>query len=287
MIKRARPARLLALAASLLAVTAVAPAAASAQRLEEFDLPSTLGNVDANSVVLNRITGLKATVMLPDGYDQNPGKKWPVLYLLQGMGDNSEAWAKPSSGDATKTAKDFPGIVVMPEAGRGFFMDWWQNGARSGPNWTRYYLDEVIPTIEKRYAILPGRQNHYIGGASMGAYGALLLGGQLPSYFGTIISLSAMLDTQGVDVQQFLPDAMGAPYNTVWGPPTGQYAVVNNPIRTQLNVASSRIYLFSGNGTFTLSLPWTKDSLTKGVFIEAAVALQNEHYYTLAKNAGM
>jgi diacylglycerol O-acyltransferase/trehalose O-mycolyltransferase len=237
-------------------------------------------------VVLNKITGLKVTVMLPDGYDSSPGKKWPVLYLLQGMGDNSEAWAKPGSGDATNTAKAFPGIVVMPEAGRGFLMDAWDNGARTGPNWQRYYLDEVIPAIEARYPILPGRQNHYIGGASMGAYGALLLAGQLPGYFGTVISLSAMADIQSPEVPQFLPEGMGVPFAQVWGPVGGQYATANNPIKTQMNLASTRTYLYSGNGTATLSLPWTKDSLTKGVFIELAVELQNEHYYALAKAAG-
>lgn len=64
-------------------------AAHAAARYEEIDLPSTKGNIDLSYVKLNRLTSLMATVRLPDGYDEQPDKRWPVLYLLPGIGDNS------------------------------------------------------------------------------------------------------------------------------------------------------------------------------------------------------
>ncbi|MDQ8045526.1 MAG: alpha/beta hydrolase-fold protein [Solirubrobacteraceae bacterium] len=272
------------LAALLLSL--VPAGAGAAQRLEEFDLPSTHGNIDESTVVLNKIDRLKATVMLPDGYDANPTKAWPVVYMLQGIGDNSEGWANPSSGSIQTTAKGLPAIVVMPESGRGFLMDWWEGGARSGPRWTQYFLDDVIPTIESRYRILPGRQNHAIAGISMGGYGAVLLGGQLPGYFGSVVSMSGLLDSQSVEAQAQLPDAIGAPFAEVWGPPTGPYATVSNPLWTTSNVAWSRLYVSSGNGIPDLTIGNTSDQVTKGGAIEAFVLGESTRFAALAAASG-
>lgn len=232
MFKLSHVARMVALAGCFLLFSALVQSSANAaQRLESFALPSLQGNVDTTKVTLNKVSSLRATVLLPDGYDQHPERRYPLLYLLQGVGDNSEAWAFSGTGDVTRLAAGFPGIIVMPEGGRGFFTDWWQGGDRSGPRWTRYYLDEVFPTIESRYRVLPGRQNHAIGGLSMGGYGAMFLGGQLPGYFGTIVSMSGLLDTQSPENLLATPQGVGQPFSAIWGPLTGQYATAHNPIR--------------------------------------------------------
>jgi S-formylglutathione hydrolase FrmB len=275
---------LLSAAIALLSLAAL-PAGASAQRLESFALPSTAGNVDVTKVELNNIDSLRATVMLPDGYDENPDQDWPVLYLLEGVGDNSEGWSG-GAGQIQKTAKGLPAIVVMPESGRGFSMDWWAGGARSGPRWQRYFLDEVIPTIESRYRIKPGRQFHSIGGLSMGGYGAVLLGGQLPGYFGSIVSMSGLVDSQSPDAQAASQNAAHAPYDAVWGPPTGPYAIANNPIRTIDNVSKSRVYLSSGTGVPDPTLPYDREAWTTGAVIEAAAFAQNSHYVAVARTLG-
>ena len=261
-----------------MACLALVPSAASAaQRLESFDLPSTQGNIDLATVKLNKVTSLRANVMLPDGYDANPSADWPVVYLLAGIGDNTTGWI--TSGQIQTVAKGLPAIVVMPESGKGFLMDWWNGGNRQGQNWTRYTLDEVVPAIESRYRVRPGRQNHVIGGISMGAYGALLLGGQLPSYFGTIVSLSALVDSQNLESYAALPGSVGAPsYEAIWGPLTGAYATVNNPMKTPENVALSRIYLHTGNGIPDVTVPFNADAWTKGVVIEGFALAQNLRY---------
>ncbi len=288
MSKRARPARLFALAAVCLSTSLMlcAPAGA-AQRLESFALPSTQGNIDVSQVELNKIDSLRATVLLPDGYDERPDADWPVFYLLQGVGDNSEAWAYSGTGNVTKLAAGFPGIIVMPEAGRGFFTDWWNGGRRDGPRWTRYYLDEVIPAVEARYRIKEGRQHHAIGGLSMGAYGAMFLGGQLPGYFGTVVSMSALLDLQSPEVTQLLPGEMHAPYSTVWNGVTSQYATAHNPMRTIENLAGSRIYLYTGNAIPDLSFGYNVKAWTNGSAIEARVLTQNLQYQATALLKGV
>lgn len=276
---------LLILAACVGALTAAAPAGA-AQRLEQFDLPSAQGNLDLNQVKLNKVTSLRASVLLPDGYDARPDADWPVLYLLAGIGDNHTGWI--TSGQIQTVAAGFPGIIVMPETGKGFLMDWWNGGQREGQNWTRYLLEEVVSTIEARYRVRPGRQFHAIGGISMGAYGALVLGGQLPSYFGTIVSLSALADSQNPESYAFLPSAVSAPsYEAIWGPVYGAYATVNNPIKTVENFKGSRIYLHTGNGVPDASFGFNFDAWTQGVAIETAALGQNTRFDLLLSQAGV
>ena len=116
MSHRARSRRWLqgALAALTLALLPVSAAHAAA-RYEEIALPSTQGNIDLSVAKLNNVSSLMATVRLPDGYDANPTKRWPVLFLLQGIGDNSRAWASPGTGNFEALIEEvFQPVVHVP-----------------------------------------------------------------------------------------------------------------------------------------------------------------------------
>jgi S-formylglutathione hydrolase FrmB len=67
------------------------------------------------------------------------------------VGDNYTSWAKPGLGDIRNTAKDLGAIVVMPEAARDFYTNWFNEGRRGDPGWERFYLDELIPQVEREY----------------------------------------------------------------------------------------------------------------------------------------
>lgn len=274
--------------AAVLACAAASADAGAAQRLESFALPSPTGNVIASKVKLNGgVTSLRATVLLPDGYDDAADRTYPVLYLLHGAGDNTGTWAQRTKGDIARTAEGFPGIIVMPESGQGWFTDWWQSGTRSGPRWTRYMLDDVLPAIESRYRIAPGRRNHAIAGLSMGASGALFLAGQLPGYFGTTVAMSGLLDTQVPSSLFVALGASGAPYDTIWGSILGNYAAAHNPVRTIPNVARSRVYVASGNGVPDLSLPVDPGGWTIGSAAEVRVSAATYQYAAAAALQGV
>lgn len=252
--------------ASTLSLSAPAHAA---QRLETIEIPSLQGNIDLTKVKLNKgMKALRATVLLPDGYDENPGRRWPLLYLLHGADDTSETWALSNKGDVTKSAAGFPGIVVMPEGGKGWFVDWWKGGKLNGPRWTKYYLDEVVPAVESTYRVLPGRQWHAIGGPSMGGYGAMFLAGQLPGYFGTVLAMSTPVDSQDPSNLFGAFFATGSSYETVWGGITRQYATAHNPLKTIVNVASSRILLSVGNGVNDPKVPFEFERSVLGPILE-------------------
>lgn len=273
--------------AAIGALAVVAPATAgAAQRVETIALPSTQGNIDAARVPLNKVKSLNATVVLPDGYDERPEADWPVLYLLAGIGDNHTGWI--TSGRITELAAGLPAIIVLPESGKGFLVDWWRGGSRRGPNWGRYTLDEVVPTIESRYRVRPGRQWHTIGGISMGGYGALLLAGQLPGYFGAAVSLSGLVDSQSPEAFLVLPPEMRAgSYDAIWGPFNGPYAAVNNPIKTVENVAHTRLYVHTGRGEVDTKFGFSIKPWTEGWAIEKFAYDENRRYVSKLRQAGI
>ena len=277
------------LGAVLVAIAAgLAPSPASAaQRAETIDVPSSKGYIDLQQTRLNKTAKLQANVLLPDGYDADPTKQWPVMYLLAGVGDNMSGWLDPKKGNARKLLKDFPGIVVMPESGRGYFTDWWRGGTRVGSRWERYYLEEVVPQIEARYRIKPGRANHAIGGLSMGGYGGTLLVGQFPSYFGNAFSLSGLLDLQSPDVVTVLPTDIGSPFVRIWGPQNGPYATSHNPTKMVGNDVGSRVYISSGDGQPSLRYAFNFSAWTSGAVAELSVRYQSLRWAARAREAGV
>src|SRR5687768_12174095 len=100
----------LALFLALFALLALAPAASAAQRLITIKTPSPF--VDpATQSFYGEETTLRANVLLPDGYAAQPRKRWPLLLLLHGAGDNSQSWARPDRGDIRETARGLDAVV--------------------------------------------------------------------------------------------------------------------------------------------------------------------------------
>ncbi len=253
-------------------------------------MPSAAGNVDiAGPVRLNATRQLRTTVLLPDGYDADPSRRWPVLYMLHGIGDNTGTWVDPRYGDLIDRAAGFPGIIVMPEGGRSYWLDWWLGGQREGANWGSYVLDEVIPAVEARYRILPGRDHHAIGGLSMGGYGAMMFAAQLPTYFGSAISLSGLLDLQTWGSENLVPFFSRMSFTRTWGRKGGPYQKASSPKALLGNLARTRLYLTAGNGVIDPSTPsaWNLTAIVAGGFGELGSWSEAYAFHRSAKARGI
>jgi S-formylglutathione hydrolase FrmB len=230
-----------------LAGAALLAAPAHASRLEVIEAPSRY--VDpATAIFANggHVDKLRASVLLPDGYDE--GGRYPVLYLLHPTGGDYKIWLEPEGGNIAELARGFPAIIVMPEAGLGFLSNWWNDGRRADPAWERYYFDELLPLIEDRYRILPGRRHRAIAGFSMGGMGAVFLAAQRPDYFGTAVSLSGFVSIQRPYLQSLWGPAAGVDYEQLWGPYTAFYATGHNPTALTGNLRDSRLVVTAGDG---------------------------------------
>ena len=121
----------------------------------------------------------------------------------------------------------------------------------------------------------------------MGGYIAVQLAGALPSYFGTAVSLSGLLDVQAPEAYTLLPYNLSGGYDRMWGPPNGIYAAAENPTRQWANTIHTRSYVSSGNGTPDFNVPVTSwQPWVVGPVIESAVRLESLKYAALERAAG-
>ena len=265
---------------------AAAPAVAQ-QRLVTVDTPSRF--VDVKTAVFNgqRPEVLRANVLLPDGYDADPQRRWPVLYLLHGVGDTYATMARPANGDILETAKGFPGIVVMPEGGKGFYTDWFNGGRRGDPAWESYDREELIPFIEREFRIAPGRRNHAIAGISMGGLGATYLGGQRPDYFGTVATFSGFVQHQRPTVEQGFGAVAGVDYEAIFGPLEGPYASGHNPTKLATNLRHTDVLAITGNGVPRPGVASSPQATAGGAVVEGEISQQNDQFAAAAREAGV
>ena len=68
------------------------------------------------------------------GFDSEPDRTWPELYLLHGAWDDYTSWTRET--DVADLTADTDLLVVMPEAGEsGWYPDWWNFGKGGPPAW--------------------------------------------------------------------------------------------------------------------------------------------------------
>lgn len=145
-------------------------------------------------------------VYTPPGYDTDPGKRYPVLYLQHGGGEDETGWGKQGHmsfilDNLIAEKKAVPMIVVMekgyaaranaaplsPAPGRG-----------DGGAFEDVVMKDLIPMIDKTYRTLTDRQNRAIAGLSMGSGQAMQIGMSHLDTFSAIGAFSGLrpLDTK-------------------------------------------------------------------------------------------
>jgi enterochelin esterase-like enzyme len=133
---------------------------------------------DSKSVGATR----KMNVYTPAGY--TPDKKYPVLYLLHGIGGDENEWQRLCQPEVIldnliAAGEAEPMIVVMPN-GRAQKNDRAEgNVFATAPAFEAFeedLLGSVIPTIESRYSVIADREHRALAGLSMGGGQSLNFG---------------------------------------------------------------------------------------------------------------
>ena len=121
-------------------------------------------------------------VYTPPGY--SAGQKYPVLYLLHGIGGDETEWQRYCQpavimDNLIADGKAVPMIIVMPN-GRAQKNDRAEgNVFASAPAFEKFeadLLEDVIPTIETHYAVIADREHRALAGLSMGGGQSLNFG---------------------------------------------------------------------------------------------------------------
>jgi enterochelin esterase-like enzyme len=155
-------------------------------------------------------TTRRLNIYTPPGYTKD--KKYPVLYLLHGIGGDETEWQRFATVDVLadnliQAGKLRDVIIVMPN-GRAQKNDKAEGNvfaaASSFAVFEKDLLTDVIPFIEKTYSILPGRENRAIAGLSMGGGQTLNFGLGNADKFGAIGAFSSAPNT--LDGVKLIPD---------------------------------------------------------------------------------
>ncbi|MGW2152623.1 alpha/beta hydrolase-fold protein [Nonomuraea sp. NPDC001699] len=133
-------------------------------------------------------------VYVPPGYDSEPDRRYPSVYVLLGYTGHVGMWLNrtpfrqpyPELADAVFAAGQAPPAIVV-------YVDAWTalGGSQylDSPGTGRYhsYLrDEVVPWVDARYRTIADRDHRAVTGKSSGGYGAMVTAMLAPDVFGAL-----------------------------------------------------------------------------------------------------
>lgn len=183
-------------------------------------------------------TRRRMQVYTPPGYSSE--RKYPVLYLLHGIGGDENEWVGACSphiilDNLIADGKTEPMILVMPN-GRAQKNDRPEGNifahAPAFAVFERDLLDDVIPAIESRYSTHTDREHRALGGLSMGGGQALNFGLAHPDVFAWVGSFSAAPNTKRP--AELLPDpATVKDLRLLWLSSGNKDGLINNSQRVQ------------------------------------------------------
>lgn len=138
------------------------------------------------------------SVALPVDVQDETGKPayltgpFPTLYLLHGFSGNHMDWLY--NGMVAQLAVRYRLAVVMPSGENSFYLD----NCFSGDACSDFIGRELVDVTRKMFPLSTRREDTFIGGLSMGGFGALRNGLYWNDVFSAVIALSSALITDEV-----------------------------------------------------------------------------------------
>src|SRR5690349_10419807 len=136
------------------------------------------------------------SVYLPPDYDKTT-RRYPVLYLLHGFGDDETGWTQFGEVKAIADQQLQKGlmtemIIVTPDAGTS----WYINSFDGKVKYEDFFINEFIPHIDATYRTRAAKRFRGLAGLSMGGHGALIMAMKHPELFSTAAPLSTAIYTK-------------------------------------------------------------------------------------------
>jgi hypothetical protein len=131
-------------------------------------------------------------VYVPPGYDSEPSRRYPSVYLIQGLTGQLDMWRNrsafrrnfPELADELFASEESPPCICV-------WVDCWTSLGGSqfldSPGTGRYHTylcDEVVPWVDSHYRTLAAAEHRGISGKSSGGYGAMVTPMLRPDLFG-------------------------------------------------------------------------------------------------------
>jgi len=183
------------------------------------------GAVEINWVNSKMLEGDPRWVWIytPPGYEKG-SRRYPVLYLFHGSNDIAGGWTLAGQmnfifDNLLSEKKVEPMIVVMPFGHAVPFGSPRELQARNNELFERHVLEDVVPMVEGKYRVKPGREQRAIAGLSMGGGQALSIGWKHLDKFSAVGAFSAAVPgdfEKQFDAALAAPDKTNAKLKVFW-----------------------------------------------------------------------
>src|SRR5437016_3307938 len=169
-------------------------------------------------------------VYLPPGYDNEPARRYPSVYEIQGLTGQLDMW-RNRSAFRSNPLELFDGLFARGEAPPCVvaWVDCWTSLGGSqfldSPGTGRYHTylcEEVVPYVDGHYRTLASRDHRGIAGKSSGGYGAMVTPMLRPDLFGGLATHAGDALFECCYLPEFrvcartLRDQYGGSYETFW-----------------------------------------------------------------------
>jgi S-formylglutathione hydrolase FrmB len=133
-------------------------------------------------------------VYVPPGYDDDPGRRYPAVYVIQGFTGQVSMWRnrEPFRQPFTETADAVfasgeapPAIVVYVDAWTAYGGSQFVDSTGTG-RYHSYLCDEIVPWVDEHYRTIAEPGKRAISGKSSGGFGAMITPMLRPDLFGAL-----------------------------------------------------------------------------------------------------
>lgn len=203
--------------------------------------PTSFNRYSQNLSFTSNILGteIKYSVYLPKTYVSNKEKRYPVVYMCHGYGDDNNSWDDSiRSIDIAENNGAGEMIYVYPQA----FNSYYCNRYDGSYNYMDMFVQELIPHIDATLRTIPEREQRFITGYSMGGFGAMVLAIKHPELFGASAPLSMSFRTD----EMYMTESKDG-WNLQWGSIFGGYDTTGPSRITEYYKAHCPIYQFSAD----------------------------------------
>jgi S-formylglutathione hydrolase FrmB len=189
---------------------------------------------------------------LPADYASSAAR-YPTLYFLHGLFENERSWSERGGQEILDglVGQGQVGkfLVVLPDGGKTFYV----NSLDGHERYEDFFIQELVPAIDRTYRTVSDRRARGISGTSMGGYGALHLGMRHADVFGTASAQSAallpkipnLIPTEGRwgFYARILQEPFGSPLNEAYWEANNPLTLAEHPER----FANLKLYFDCGD----------------------------------------
>ena len=181
------------------------------QHIENKDIVRYAGDLSFSSAILGM--NVNFSILLPKDYVSKPEKRYPVVYMCHGLGDNNNSWNdKWLRIEEKVTELEARGlddmIYVFPNGLKTYYV----NRVDGTFRYMDMFIREFIPHIDRTYRTIADKRHRSVTGYSMGGFGALALAEKNPDMFLCCAPLSMSFRTD----QQYMTEAQEV-WDNQWG----------------------------------------------------------------------